>query len=334
MKWNIAAPFFQSADSSWIDNHIYDKSLEFQKVPRTAESQSWHTRKSSMTGAKGWIAYWTQANQALKTPGDGLITVFPQLAVMAGSRMRLSHDDRPLIAWCFNLGACYPGLKQKLSKIALKRVSKFIVHSTAEVEAYSTWLSLPSEKFMFVPLQRGDFPIEEAEETQDPFILSIGSAKRDYATFFKAVERLGYKTVVIASELAIQGLKVPDNVTVLHSISHADCRRYAQRARINIVPINNNKTASGQVTVIEAMKFGRPVIASRCIGTVDYINSGKDGILVEPRSAEELGEAIETLWQDSNLRRRIASAAKDTADREYSDKAAAVALEKVLREVS
>src|SRR5690606_18759556 len=123
----------------------------------------------NMTGAQGWARYWGQAKRALAAPGDGVITVFPQLPVMAGTHMRFSRDDRPLVAWCFNLGACYPGLKQKLSKIALGRVSKFIVHSTAEIDAYSNWLNLPREKFVFVPLQRGDFPIEEAEETEEPF---------------------------------------------------------------------------------------------------------------------------------------------------------------------
>lgn len=334
MKWNIAAPFFQSKDSTWIDDQIDDKHLEFQKIPRTTESQSWHSRKSNMTSAKGWLTYWSQAKRALKTPGDGLITVFPQLPVMAGLQMKLSRDDRPLIAWCFNLGACYPGLKQQLSKMTLERVSKFIVHSTAEIDSYSNWLELPREKFVFVPLQRGDFPIEETEDTKDPFVLSVGSAKRDYATFFKAIERLNYKAVVIASELAIKGLKVPDNVKVLHNISHADCRRYVQRARINVVPINNNQTASGQVTVIEAMKFGRPVIASKCIGTVDYVNHGVDGLLVEPASTEELGNAIETLWRDANLRQRLSLAAKETADQKYSDKAAAESLKQILLDVS
>lgn len=333
MKWNIAAPFFKSTDSIWIDNQIHE-GLSFQKIPHTTEAQSWHSRKSNITGLRGWAAYWGQAKRTLATPSDGIITVFPQLAVMAGLQMKLARDDRPLIAWCFNLGACYPGLKQKLSKAALEPVSKFIVHSTAEVAAYSTWLNLPREKFVFVPLQRGDFPIEEEEETEDPFILSIGSAKRDYATFFKAVERLGYKTVVIASELAIQGLTVPDNVTVLHNISHADCRRYAQKARINVVPINNNKTASGQVTVIEAMKFGRPVIASSCIGTVDYINHGVDGILVEPASVDELSATIDALWHDANLRKSLGAAAKETADKKFSDKAAAEALKQALIEVS
>lgn len=333
MKWNIAAPFFQSPDSVWIDNYIYDKDLVFEKIPRTVDFQSWHTRKSNTTGAKEWLRYWSQAKRTLTSPCDGLITVFPQLPVMAGLQMRFSHDDRPLVAWCFNLGACYPGLKQKLSRLALARVSKFVVHSTAEIYTYSNWLNVPCEKFAFVPLQRGDLPIEETEDTEDPFVLSIGSAKRDYATFFEAIGRLGYRTVVIASELAIKDQRIPDNVQVLHNLSHADCRRYVQRARINVVPINNNKTASGQVTVIEAMKFGRPVIASKCIGTVDYINHGVDGILVEPASVEDLSEAIETLWQDVNFRQRLSISAKDTADRKYSDQAAAESLGRILREM-
>lgn len=332
MKWNIAAPFFHSETSKWIDDHINDPSLEFEKTPRPNEAQSWHSRRSSVTGLKGWMSYWAHAKKAVSLPSDGLITLFPQLPVMSGIQMQLKGDDRPLIAWCFNLGACYPGVKQRLSRIALGRVSKFIVHSTAEIESYSRWLNLPREKFVFVPLQRGDFKIEENEDTEDPFVLSIGSAKRDYATFFRAIEPLGYKTIVIASELALNGLNIPKNVTVLHNVSHEECRRYVQRARINVVPIDNNQTASGQVTVIEAMKFGRPVIASKCIGTVDYVNDGIDGILVEPKSEEELAAQIKNLWLDADLRMKLSNAAKATADGHYSDKAAAESLRQILGE--
>lgn len=332
MKWNIAAPFFRSENSIWIDDCITDGSLVFEKIPRPTETQSWHSRKTTMTGLKGWAGHWKHAKLALSTPSDGIITLFPQLPVVSGLQMSIRGDERPLIAWCFNLGACYPGIKQKLSKLALSRVSKFIVHSTAEVESYSAWLGLPPEKFVFVPLQRGQFKIEEEEESEDPFILSVGSAKRDYTTLFKAVEPLGYKTIVIASELAIQNLKVPKNVSVLHNIPHEECRRYVQRARINIVPIDNDQTASGQVTVIEAMKFGRPVIASKCIGTIDYVSSGEDGILVEPKSVEELTAQIERLWSDSNLRRQLGQAAKTTADNRYSDNAAGESLRRILME--
>lgn len=332
MRWNIAAPFFQSEKSIWIDDQIDDESFVFEKVPRPAEAQSWHSRKTKVTGLRGWLGHWNHAKLSLDSRSDGLITLFPQLPVAAGLQMKTNRDTRPLIAWCFNLGACYPGLKQKLSKLALSRVSKFIVHSTAEIESYSTWLNIPPEKFVFVPLQRGNFEIEENEELEDPFILSVGSAKRDYATLFKATEILGYKTIIIASELAVKGLKIPKNVSVLHNLSHAECRRYVQRARINVIPIDNNQTASGQVTVIEAMKFGRPVIASRCVGTVDYINSGADGILVEPNSVEELTTNIKDLWLNSSHRNQLGHAAKQTADSKYSDKAAAESLKQILTE--
>jgi glycosyltransferase involved in cell wall biosynthesis len=39
-------------------------------------------------------------------------------------------------------------------------------------------------------------------------------------------------------------------------------------------PIDNNQTASGKVTVIEAMRYGRPVIATDCIGTSKMVLMG------------------------------------------------------------
>jgi glycosyltransferase involved in cell wall biosynthesis len=332
MKWNILAPFFNSSNSTWIDDHLDDPSLDFEKIRIPSSYKSWHTQKSSVTGLKSWAEHWKHAQSGLAQPCDGIITLFPQLAVMTGLQMRLRRDKRPLIAWCFNLGACYPGIKQKLSKFSLDNVSKFIVHSSAETQYYSDWLQLPKNRFLFVPLQRGELPLEFAEEREEPFVLSIGSAKRDYATFFQAVGRLGYKTVVIASKWSVEGLSIPDNVTVLNNLSHAECRRYVQRARLNIVPIDNNQTASGQVTVIEAMRYGRPVIATDCIGTEDYIKDGVDGLLVKAKSVESLSGAIERLWNDEALRIQIGRSAQRTAEERFSDQAAAKSLRSILLE--
>jgi glycosyltransferase involved in cell wall biosynthesis len=330
MKWNIAAPFFQGSNATWIDDHVQDPDLKFIKIVRPVKQASWHSKNSKVTGLDTWLGHWSHAKIALNEPSDGLITLFPQLPTVAGLQKTLNRDNRPLIAWCFNLGECYPGLKQSLSKIALKKVSAFIVHSRAEIQAYADWLNFPYDRFEFVPLQRGNLPIEFSEETNEPFILSMGSAKRDYATLFGAVKKLGYKTLVIASPWALQNLEVPKNVRILSNLSHAECREYVQKALINVVPINNNKTASGQVTVIEAMKYARPVIATECIGTVDYIQSGKNGLLVPPGSVDALASAIEELWNNASFRTQLGTDAKRTAEENYSDSATAMHLRRIL----
>jgi glycosyltransferase involved in cell wall biosynthesis len=214
--------------------------------------------------------------------------LFPQLALAVGLRQRVERKRKPIVAWTFNLGGLYPGVRQKIARIALARVDRFIVHARAEVSCYADWLGLPHGRFCFVPLQRAPIAIEEREDNQEPFLLSMGSARRDYATLFEAVRLSRRPTVVVAARHALEGLDIPPNVSIRSSLSAVECHRLAQRARINVVAVLNDQTASGQVTIVEAMRMGRAVVATRCTGSEDYIEHGVNGLLVEPRSVETL----------------------------------------------
>jgi glycosyltransferase involved in cell wall biosynthesis len=263
-----------------------------------------------------------------------VVTVFPRLALAVGIRQRLGLEHKPIVAWCFNLGALHGGLRRSVARSALAHVDRIVVHSRAETIRYAEWLDLPRERFRFAPLQRALIPIVEHEDEQLPFVLAMGSARRDYATFFEAVRRSKLPTLVVAGQHALAGLEIPANVEVRSSLSADECRRLAQRARVNVVPVHNEDTASGQVTLVEAMRMGRAVVATRCMGSEDYVEQGATGLLVEARSVEDLQCAIERLWEDASLRQRLGrNAARFTAEH-CSDEAAGAALACVLDELA
>jgi len=66
---------------------------------------------------------------------------------------------------------------------------------------------------------------------------------------------------------------------------------------------------------LEAMEFGKPVIATNVGGTPEIIKDGVNGILVPPGDAERLCEAIERLFRDEELRKRLGSKGKETLHR-------------------
>ena len=94
--------------------------------------------------------------------------------------------------------------------------------------------------------------------------------------------------------------------------------------------MDNDQTASGQVTVVDAMALRRPVVATRCIGTDDYVRSGENGLLVEPGSADGLAAAIESAWCDERLRQRLGANAHAFATTCCSNEAAGRSLQRVL----
>jgi glycosyltransferase involved in cell wall biosynthesis len=337
MLWNVAAPFFRPdrpANHPWLDDFVVSDRHRFNKIPFGAApaGRDWHARATRGTPLSGWLDYWRTASAAVQKC-DGLITVFPQLAVTSAVRRALTLRKKPVIvAWCFNIGRFPGGARQAAARAALGRVERFVVHSTAEIALVAKYLGIPEDRVRFVPLQRAPITVTHAEEEEQPFALAMGSANRDYATLVEAARLTGLPLRIVASPRDTQHLSLPPNVTVQSGLTSEACRILAQRARFSVVPLADVGAASGQITVIEAQRMRRAVIATRSIGTVDYIHDGETGLLVPGADARALAERMTALWSDAPLRGRLGEGAGDFADRALSDPAAAAALAAILDE--
>ena len=119
----------------------------------------------------------------------------------------------------------------------------------------------------------------------------------------------------------------------LANLTAEECRNILGGAEMNIVPVSSTRTAAGQVTFITSMSMGIPTIATRCVGSVDYIQDWETGVLVEPGDTTALRQAIETLWRDQALRLRLGEAGRNYAQDHLSDQAAGRHLAEVIDEV-
>lgn len=341
MHWTIAAPFLNQeniAQANWLERYVPGCQHQFTLIPRRRPLASWHERRSKFTSLNEWINYWQHGADALQASQGGVITVFPQLAAVVGfQRQFLRHQflrkqQGPVVAWLFNIGTCRDGLPRQLSQIALRQIDRFVVHTQRERHLYSRWLNLPLEKFEFVPYQVPPIPVIYAEETSRPFVTALGSAHRDFRTLFAALDQLKLPAVVASGPRALEGLKIPALVQTPLGVSKADCLRLAQQARINVVPLlpHEQVTAAGQVTIVEAMRMGRALIATRGTGAEDYILHGETGLLVNSQSPAELSAAIQQLWDNEALRTRIGQNAMRYAETHFSDEAAGQTLGRLL----
>lgn len=333
MHWYVAGSFITRPTDPWLLPYAQRSGRDYTVVPAAYAVD----RSRPVAGLAEWRVTWQHARQtwrALRAGGDakgGLLTIFPQLAMAAAGQKRLQRADEPIVAWCFNVGSLYDGARRTVARLAARAIDTYVVHSRAEIEAYSHWLGIPPERFQFVPLQRPSEPVTVDEVQDKPFVLAMGSARRDYPLLAAALRRLGLPAVIVAAEHALEGADLPANVTVHHRLTAKECERLTQQARLCVVPVANRDTASGQVTVIDAMMFGRPVIATRCVGTIDYVDHGVDGWLVEQGSLDELTSAIETLWHDEPRRRALGEAARRRVALTLSDTAAGQALDHLLQ---
>ncbi len=69
------------------------------------------------------------------------------------------------------------------------------------------------------------------------------------------------------------------------------------------------------MALFEAMANGVPCIATTHCGASELLTSGVDGIVIPPRSTEQLQAAMESLYRDEELRQSIARAGVQTVER-------------------
>ena len=312
MHWKLVTSFLLTKDQPWIHDHVRSPNHSFDVI--TADYA--HDRSRKNTSGREWLDYlrqaitaWVAALRSDRKP-VGFITAFPPLAVCVGLLKRLTRSKAPIVAWAFNLSRKYEGRKRKLAAFALARVNIIVVFSKREIATYSDMLGLPRDRFVYVPFTEEMVEPEFPEDEADPFILAMGTANRDYATMVQAVTALGLRTIIIAGPRAIDAASVPPNVTVLSGLTLEACHALCQKARVNVVPLDTDDTASGQVTVRYAMMFGKAVIATTSIGTEDYIEDGVTGLLVPPRDAPAMAAAIKNIWDNPGTRRSLGEAAR------------------------
>jgi glycosyltransferase involved in cell wall biosynthesis len=331
-RWIVVAPFM-SGGQPWISDWCKNPNVVFEKVPRKKRPISWHKR-GSITSLGEWIEFFSYARRALATRPKGIITCFPQLALVAALWLTLTRRKHiRLIAWTFNIGSTANRWKGRIAGLILRRVDKFIVHSRGEIDHYASWLGVDREKFSFVYLQRGNFSRPRSRTGSEKYILSMGSANRDYRTLLKAVEGLSVPLVIVSKKSELRDLEMHSNVRMLSGLNNDECRSLLAGAVMNVVPLRDVETAAGQVTLVTSLRMGVATIVSRGVGSIDYVDHGKTGILVEPASVPELKNAILQLWNDQQLRENIALAGKRKAQLYFSDEAAGKSLGRIVEEV-
>jgi glycosyltransferase involved in cell wall biosynthesis len=77
------------------------------------------------------------------------------------------------------------------------------------------------------------------------------------------------------------------------------------------------------MALLEAMAYELAIVATHAGGIPELIESGRDGLLIEPDEPKALTDAIQLLWGDPDLRRRLGQAAGDSARGFGGDRVAA-----------
>ncbi|WP_256686325.1 glycosyltransferase family 4 protein [Halococcus qingdaonensis] len=125
-------------------------------------------------------------------------------------------------------------------------------------------------------------------------------------------------------------LGVADRVTFLGNVSDERLRQEYDEAAAFILPCviaTDGDRDGSPVAIKEAMAMETPCISTTVTGIPEMIDDETNGLLVEPRDADALAEAIATMLADANARMEMGHNARETIREKFGLE---IAVEKLL----
>jgi glycosyltransferase involved in cell wall biosynthesis len=111
---------------------------------------------------------------------------------------------------------------------------------------------------------------------------------------------------VDAVRARVKGNELEDLVELTGHASYEDAPGVYRRGHLFVSPTYAEGFSN---TLLEAMATGLPIVSTRAVGVVDCLEDGRDALLVPPRDAHALAQAIARLLDDAALRERLARTA-------------------------
>jgi glycosyltransferase involved in cell wall biosynthesis len=108
-------------------------------------------------------------------------------------------------------------------------------------------------------------------------------------------------------EEEINAAQMVDHVYLIGGFKHNELPDIMSKADIFLLP---SITEGMPLTIIEAMGYGCPIVATSVGGIPELIQDGVNGLLCDPANPESIAEKINILIDNPDLRRRMGSEAR------------------------
>ncbi len=160
-------------------------------------------------------------------------------------------------------------------------------------------------------------PPESSSTPGEPgMILTVGRliARKGHAYLIEAMTQLtsaNAHLVIVGEgherpelERHVHALHLEDRVTFAGRVSDAELQRHYQACQVFVLPAivdSSGDTEMLGMVSLEAMRYGKPVVATRVGGVADIVQDGATGLLVEQRNPAMLAAAIDRLLADPAL---------------------------------
>ncbi len=190
-------------------------------------------------------------------------------------------------------------------------VDKFVVYSSCEAAYYADLFHVPQSTFQYLPLgiKKEVLVPQKDVKVKSPFLLAVGRSNRDYGFLFRCVEKLPYNIVVLADCIGKETV-IPHNVKLFRDMYGMEYLQMLQESMGVLIPLKDTKVSCGQLVMLQAMQYGKPVIVTDSASVRDYAKDDVNAIVCK-KEEEAFGKAIVELMEDPKLRERLAKNGKE-----------------------
>ena len=256
---------------------------------------------------------------------DLLVSHGPYTSYYIEALGRAGRCDVPHLAFAFNFTDIPQGYRLQAMQRAFRRLDRLVVYSQLERGLYADRFGVPVDRFSFMRWGVAPPIVKPAPRiVERPYVAALGGEARDFATLCDAARRLpNIAFVLIVRPHSLDGVAVPDNVTVHVNLPFGDAWSLVWHANAAVIPLRSDQTPNGLVTLVGGMHLGKAQIVTDSAGLSDYVEDGKTALLVPVSDSRAFAAAVERLIDDPKLRNDIGESAKAFAA-EYCSEAVTV----------
>ena len=190
-------------------------------------------------------------------------------------------------------------MRTKFWRIFLNSVDKVVVLSDYEIGYYTQLFHLAPHKFQRIHFY-ADADGRNIGPCSNSYVFSSGRTDRDFVTLLKALQSLKTRAVIVADSRYREVFQVlPDNVEVYYDVSYERYKHYLMNSQLVVVPLVPGPSSRGQSVIMEAKKYGKPILCADLPLLREHFFNDFDGMIYyAPGNADQLRDKIDKLFSD------------------------------------
>jgi glycosyltransferase involved in cell wall biosynthesis len=256
-----------------------------------------------------------------------------QSAVGLLALLRLRQKPHPPVivddAGCLNAGRPDRRVSFSATRWALGGASRIIWHSTASLELCRELCPELAAKGEYLPFGTNLRDLAGVDVSDGDYAVCAGNSPRGWtqlATAWRAFP--GRRLLLLGSDLRQADL--PSHVLSMPKVPFRTYVRLLAGARLVVLPLPDGWASWGQMTLLQAMALGKPVVVTDVRPVRDYISQGC--VTVRSDDYDAMLREAGRLWLDADLRRTLGRVARQAATERFDEALMANRLEAILVE--